>query len=56
MPNETRTDSPLFPTYARVNLEFERGEGAWLVASDGARYLDFMGGIAVNSWAMRIRI
>jgi acetylornithine/N-succinyldiaminopimelate aminotransferase len=48
MPNETRTDSPLFPTYARVNLEFERGEGAWLVARDGARYLDFMGGIAVN--------
>ena len=41
-------DSPLFPTYARVPLEFERGEGAWLVAKDGGRYLDFMGGIAVN--------
>jgi acetylornithine/N-succinyldiaminopimelate aminotransferase len=42
------TDSPLFPTYARVDLEFERGEGAWLIAKDGKRYLDFMGGIAVN--------
>ena len=48
MSNETRTDSPLFPTYARVGLEFERGEGAWLEARDGTRYLDFMGGIAVN--------
>jgi acetylornithine/N-succinyldiaminopimelate aminotransferase len=29
-------------------LEFERGEGAWLLTRGGARYLDFMGGIAVN--------
>ena len=40
--------SHLLPTFARVDLAFERGEGAWLVASDGARYLDFMGGVAVN--------
>jgi acetylornithine/N-succinyldiaminopimelate aminotransferase len=40
--------SHLLPTYARVDLAFERGEGAWLVATDGERYLDFSGGVAVN--------
>jgi acetylornithine/N-succinyldiaminopimelate aminotransferase len=41
--------SPVMPTYARVPLEFERGEGSWLIATDGSRYLDFGAGIAVNS-------
>ena len=27
----------------------ERGEGVWLVDADGRRFLDFMGGVAVNS-------
>ncbi len=40
--------SHLLPTYARVDLAFERGEGAWLTATDGERYLDFTGGVAVN--------
>ncbi len=40
---------PLMPTYARAGLAFERGEGAWLIAADGKRYLDFAGGVAVNS-------
>ena len=40
--------SPLMPTYVRADLAFERGEGAWLVATDGERYLDFAGGVAVN--------
>lgn len=48
MATAARPDSPLYPTYARANLSFERGEGAWLVATDGSRYLDFMGGVAVN--------
>jgi len=48
MASETPTNSPLFQTYQRVSLEFERGEGAWLYTADGTRYLDFMGGIAVN--------
>ncbi|HSI41993.1 MAG TPA: aspartate aminotransferase family protein [Xanthobacteraceae bacterium] len=39
---------PILPTYNRVNLVFERGEGAWLTTRDGARYLDFTAGIAVN--------
>lgn len=41
--------SHLLPTYARVNLAFERGEGVWLVATDGERYLDFTSGVAVNA-------
>jgi acetylornithine/N-succinyldiaminopimelate aminotransferase len=41
--------SHLLPTYARVDLAFERGEGCWLVATDGERYLDFSSGVAVNS-------
>jgi acetylornithine/N-succinyldiaminopimelate aminotransferase len=28
---------------------FERGEGSWLVATDGTRYLDFASGVAVNA-------
>jgi len=37
------------PTYARINLAFERGEGAWLIATNGDRYLDFASGVAVNA-------
>jgi len=41
--------SPVMPTYARVDVAFERGEGAWLIATDGRRFLDFGAGIAVNA-------
>jgi acetylornithine/N-succinyldiaminopimelate aminotransferase len=41
--------SHLLPTYARVNLAFVRGEGAWLTTTDGERYLDFTAGVAVNA-------
>jgi len=37
------------PTFARVHLAFERGEGVWLYATDGERYLDFTSGVAVNA-------
>jgi acetylornithine/N-succinyldiaminopimelate aminotransferase len=46
------TSSPsaaVMPTYARVNVVFERGEGAWLVSTTGDRYLDFASGVAVNA-------
>jgi acetylornithine/N-succinyldiaminopimelate aminotransferase len=36
-------------TFARVHLAFERGEGVWLIATDGERYLDFTSGVAVNA-------
>src|SRR6202046_1239164 len=41
--------SHLLPTYARAPLAFERGEGVWLIATDGERYLDFTSGVAVNA-------
>jgi acetylornithine/N-succinyldiaminopimelate aminotransferase len=40
--------SHLLPTYARADLAFECGEGAWLTATTGERYLDFACGVAVN--------
>jgi acetylornithine/N-succinyldiaminopimelate aminotransferase len=39
----------LMPTYARENLAFERGEGAWLITADNRRFLDFGAGIATSS-------
>ncbi|HWD12694.1 aspartate aminotransferase family protein [Pseudochrobactrum sp. sp1633] len=40
---------PLYDTYNRAALRFERGEGVWLITEGGERYLDFAAGIAVNS-------
>ena len=39
--------APLLPVYARADVTFVRGEGAWLVDANGRRYLDFCAGIAV---------
>ena len=39
----------LLPNYARADLAFERGEGAWLWTVDGRRFLDFGSGIATAS-------
>jgi acetylornithine/N-succinyldiaminopimelate aminotransferase len=41
--------SALLPNYARADLAFERGEGAWLYTVDGRRMLDFGSGIATAS-------
>jgi acetylornithine/N-succinyldiaminopimelate aminotransferase len=41
-------NSHLLPTYARADVAFERGEGAWLFSTTGERYLDCSGGVAVN--------
>jgi acetylornithine/N-succinyldiaminopimelate aminotransferase len=41
--------SALLPTYARSDLVFERGEGAYLFTADGERYLDFGSGVAVTA-------
>lgn len=40
---------PLYDTYNRVPIVFERGHGMWLETPEGERYLDFAAGIAVNS-------
>jgi acetylornithine/N-succinyldiaminopimelate aminotransferase len=36
-------------TYGRFDVVFERGEGSWLIDTNGERYLDFGSGIAVNA-------
>lgn len=38
----------VLPTYARMPVAFERGEGVYLYTADGEAYLDFGAGIAVN--------
>lgn len=40
--------TPVLPSYARTDLAFARGEGAYLFTTTGERYLDMGGGIAVN--------
>ncbi len=39
----------VMPTYARADLSFDRGEGAYLFTGDGRRFLDFGGGVAVTA-------
>ena len=39
----------LLSTYDRYPVLLERGEGVYLYAADGKRYLDFLSGIAVNA-------
>jgi acetylornithine/N-succinyldiaminopimelate aminotransferase len=39
----------VLPTYNRAPLAFVKGEGSWLFAEDGSRYLDLGAGIAVNA-------
>ncbi|MEX2165748.1 MAG: aspartate aminotransferase family protein [Methyloceanibacter sp.] len=41
--------SALLPTYARSELAFARGEGAFLFTASGERYLDFASGVAVTA-------
>lgn len=41
--------SALFGNYARSDLSFDHGEGVWLIARDGRRFLDCGSGIAVNA-------
>jgi len=39
--------SHIMPTYNRLPVTFERGEGAWLLDENNNRYLDALSGIAV---------
>ena len=43
------TTSPTYDTFARAPVAPVRGAGAWVETADGRRYLDFSGGVAVNS-------
>lgn len=40
----------MMPTYSPPDFVPERGEGSYLIDSEGQRYLDFMAGIAVNAF------
>ena len=42
--------SSIMTTYGRINIAFTHGEGSFLIAEDGKRYLDYASGIAVNSF------
>ncbi|SEQ62513.1 acetylornithine/N-succinyldiaminopimelate aminotransferase [Loktanella sp. DSM 29012] len=39
----------VLPTYNRAPFAFQKGEGTWLIADDGRRFLDLGAGIAVNA-------
>ncbi|MGI8426896.1 MAG: acetylornithine transaminase [Actinomycetota bacterium] len=41
--------SRIMDTYARLPLQLVRGEGCFVFADDGRKYLDFVAGIAVNA-------
>ena len=41
-------DKYLYGNHVRMPLSIERGEGAYVFDKDGNKYLDFIGGIAVN--------
>jgi acetylornithine/N-succinyldiaminopimelate aminotransferase len=49
VPPASNQSPAVMPTYARANIVFERGEGAWLISTEGERYLDFASGVAVNA-------
>ncbi len=41
--------TPVMPTYGRWDVAVERGEGSYLYATDGRKFLDLTSGIAVTS-------
>ncbi len=41
-------DKYLYPNHVRMPISMERGEGCWVFDKDGNKYLDYVGGIAVN--------
>lgn len=49
MNNIEREAEYFFHTYKRLPLEIDRGEGVFLISTDGKRYLDMFGGLAVNA-------
>ena len=46
MSSKPMTDA-IMNTYGRMDVVFDRGEGAWLIDEQGKRYLDALAGIAV---------
>jgi len=48
-PELSDADQFLLPTYKRSPIVFTHGHGAYVFDSTGKKYLDFLGGIAVNA-------
>lgn len=46
-------EESLLPTYKRADIFIADGEGAWLIAEDGSRLLDFSSGVAVVNMGHR---
>ncbi|MEW6767124.1 MAG: aspartate aminotransferase family protein [Pseudomonadota bacterium] len=46
---KSHSENHMLPVFARADVAFERGEGVWLIATNGDRYLDFTSGVAVNA-------
>ena len=45
------TISPsIMTTYGRIDIAFTHGQGSFLIAEDGKKYLDYASGIAVNAF------
>mgnify|MGYP003345853153 CR=1 FL=1 len=49
------TAAAVMPTYGRYDIAFDRGEGPYLIATDGRRFLDFAAGIA-DRYAFRAQL
>ncbi|MDB5524580.1 MAG: Acetylornithine aminotransferase [Rhizobium sp.] len=39
--DQRRLKSAIFPCFSRADVSFTHGDGTWLTAADGRRYLDF---------------
>jgi predicted acetylornithine/succinylornithine family transaminase len=46
---KTLSDNFIIPSYGRIEIAFDRGEGAYLIDVSGKRYLDFVSGLAVTN-------
>jgi len=50
MENFLKEEEELFlRTYKRIPINISHGDGVHLIAKDGTRYLDFIGGLGVNA-------
>ncbi|MGD1821074.1 MAG: aspartate aminotransferase family protein [Pleomorphochaeta sp.] len=48
-----KTKEVILNTYSKFPVVFEKGEGNYLIDTDGNKYLDFVAGIAVNAFGYK---
>ncbi len=49
MDTKSRESQYILHTYKRLPIEIDHADGVYIYAKDGKRYLDYLGGIAVNA-------